>query len=105
MKNEKLSVEKVSVIYKKLKNLPVKETSKTKKEAVESFVELFPSLFEKGYTLDDICKILNDNDISISVATLKSYYSKMSQKKDIAPLQVKHKKETFVKKDIPLDEL
>lgn len=103
MSNNKFTKEKISDIQKKLKALPPKDKPKTKKETLEILSEDFPRLLEKGYSIEDISKILKENGLQISAPTLRNYLpveQKLKQKNETTPLQVEHQKNDFVKQDI-----
>ncbi len=75
-KDRKISVEKILLLKKELKQLPVKDNSKSIREFIELASEEINSAIQKGYTLDDICNFLNEKSIEIKISTLKSYLKK-----------------------------
>lgn len=113
------STDQIKKMQTYLKNLPVKDTSKTKKEVIEILEDNIRDALEKGYTLKDICDVLNKNNIKITYATLKAYLQRVKiddkadknisakAKKIVIPEQnnINSTPNSFIKKDIEIEEL
>lgn len=52
----------------------------TKLEAVEILKVEISAMLKKGYDLNDIARILKENDFDIQMPTLKSYFNKVKEK-------------------------
>ena len=50
----KIPMEKIMAVKKKLQKLPVKETGKTREEALEMLAEDFQEALKKGYSVKEI---------------------------------------------------
>jgi len=79
-KKKRIPMEKIEKIAKVLKQLPVKDTSKSLREAVAFLAKEITETLEKGYTLKDISEIWQKEDEKVSPATLKTYLSGSDKK-------------------------
>lgn len=78
-----LTLGKLKDISAKMLDKPVNnalDRPVTKLEAVGILKREISDLLEKGYSLEDISKILRENDFDIQFATLKSYFNKIKEK-------------------------
>lgn len=66
----------------------------TKLEAISILKVEIAAMLKKGYDLNDIARILKENDFDIQMPTLKSYFNKVNDKparKAKAPKQAENK--------------
>lgn len=73
--------------------IPAKEPSDfARKDAIKKLLPTIKNLQEKGYNLEEISKLLTDNNISISTAMLKQYFTELSKKASSSKISSKPKK-------------
>ncbi len=111
VREKKISPDKITLIKKELGKLPAKDNSKSTRELILSLSTEISDAQKKGYSIEEVHKLLNDNGVMLKLSTLKSYLRTKSETKIIKPLQnvsnvISAKQDnTFVKADTPDDEL
>ena len=63
----KIPMEKIMAVKKKLQKLPVKETGKTREEALEMLAEDFKEALKKGYSVKEIREILSAEGVTLAL--------------------------------------
>ena len=63
----KIPMEKIMAVKKKLQKLPVKETGKTREEALEMLAEDFQEALKKGYAVKEIREILSAEGVTLAL--------------------------------------
>ncbi len=73
--------------------VPAKEPSDfARKDALERLLPSIENLQEKGYNLEEISKLLTDNNIAVSTAILRQYLTEFSKKASADKIPLKPKK-------------
>ena len=63
----KIPMEKIMAVKKKLQKLPVKETGKTREEALEMLAEDFQEALKKGYSVKEIRETLSAEGVTLAL--------------------------------------
>ena len=82
-RTSRVTAEQLEKAQKKIQELPVKDTSKTTRDAIAVLTKDIQAALKKGYTLEDIRNILKDMGIPITTSTLKNYMGKKDKKEKI----------------------
>lgn len=113
-RTSRVTNEQLEKARKKLVELPIKDNSKTTRETITTLSKDIQSALKKGYTLDDISRLLKDAGINVSGSTLKSYMckkidknksEKTSKDSEDKNLEEIHSEKSFVKSDLPDNDL
>ena len=67
----KIPMEKIMAVKKKLQKLPLKETGKTREEALEILAGDFQEALKKGYSLKEIREILGEEGVTLALGKVE----------------------------------
>lgn len=111
----RVTAEQLEKAQKKIQELPIKDTSKTTRDAIAILTKDIQSALKRGYTLEDISSLLKDAGILITTSTLKNYMGKKEKKEKPDHDKAKtatsseekaiQSEKVFVKPDTPDNEL
>lgn len=113
-RTSRVTADQLEKAQKKIQELPVKDTSKTTRDAIAVLTKDIQAALKKGYTLEDIRNLLKDMGIPITTSTLKNYMGKKDKKekfvhdklKTVASEEITTQDgQEFVKPDTPDNEL
>lgn len=113
-RKSRITEQQIEIARKKLIDLPLKDTSKSTREAIEFLAKNIQEAVNKGYTLSEISSILQSQGISIQASTLKAYLGRggnaeknvLSEKDKQKAIKIDTPSDkNFVRQDTPIDDL
>ena len=66
----KIPLEKIMALKKRLRNLPPKDTGKTREEAMEMLAPVFQSALSKGYSLKELREMTTEGGVFLALSGL-----------------------------------
>jgi DNA-binding transcriptional MerR regulator len=93
----RITVEKVTEISQKLRDLPAPDRQKrqiTKQESVRLLIKDIKHLRERGYTLHEIAELLSKEGLTLSAASLGNYIQRATPKPARAAKSAKQHNDT-----------
>lgn len=72
-KKAKIPLQKIETLKKRLQKLPIKNTAKSREEAVEVLASSFQDALEKGYTPKELRSIFAEEGVALPLSLLRKH--------------------------------